>query len=56
MFTLSKEALIFLTVAWAHRPNIDVLKIKNFVIYCILRKEKGKRSTTDITKLVVTLL
>jgi hypothetical protein len=35
MFTLSKEALIFLAVAGAHRPNIDVLKIKNLVIYYI---------------------
>jgi hypothetical protein len=42
MFTLSKEALIFLAVAGAHRPNIDVLKIKSLVIHYILRKEKGK--------------
>ncbi len=42
MLTLSKKALIFLTVAGAHRPNIDVLKIKNFIIFYILRKEKGK--------------
>ncbi len=48
MFTLSKEALIFLTVAGTHRPNIDVLKIKNLVIHYILRKEKERRSTTDI--------
>ncbi len=44
MFTLSKEALIFLAVAGTNRPNIDVLKIKNLVIYYMYfpRKEKGK--------------
>jgi hypothetical protein len=50
MFTLSKEALIFLTVAGTHRPNIYVLKIKNLVIYYILRKGKLKKEPLPISQ------